>query len=63
MYDPENEARLEGWQEGFKEGFLVAQEQSAEIAEDHNGCINLKCFSSSNCGATIANQIRQMEPK
>jgi hypothetical protein len=38
----------------------VAQERSdcAEIAEEHNGCVDVECLSESNCGASIAAAIR-----
>lgn len=38
-----------------REAFL----ESAEIADDHNGCVDRECLSKSNCGATIANKIRK----
>jgi hypothetical protein len=37
-----------------------ALEEAQEIADEHNGCVDTKCLSESNCGATIANQIRAL---
>ena len=34
-----------------------ALEQCLDIADEHNGCVDIKCLTESNCGATIAMQI------
>lgn len=48
--------------QAFKDGFEAAREKAIEIASDHNGCVDTKCLSESNCGATIANQIYALQP-
>jgi hypothetical protein len=37
-----------------------ALQEAEDIADDHNGCVDIKCLSESNCGATIAIQIRAL---
>lgn len=41
----------------LKETKLAAYEECAEIAEEHNGCVDDRCFKS-NCPVTIANELR-----
>lgn len=38
-----------------------ALEEATEIAEEHNGCVDIECLSKSNCGETIASRIRALK--
>lgn len=49
-----------GNKEGYAQGFSDCKQKAIEIAGDHNGCVDVKCLSESNCGATIANQIHAL---
>jgi len=40
-----------------REARTAALEEAMEIASEHNGCVDTKCLSESNCGATISNEI------
>lgn len=56
-----NEKVEEVRKEIYEEGFAAGIEKAAEVAENHNGCVDIECLSKSNCGATAANQIRALK--
>lgn len=41
----------------IREARKEALEFCAELAAEHNGCVDKECLSNSNCGATISNKI------
>lgn len=54
---------LESHAKGYREGHNEAIERAAEIADEHNGCVDIKCLRESNCGASIAQAIRSEAEK
>ena len=55
--DKERESVVQYGKEQRWEARTAALEDAMEIASEHNGCVDTKCLSESNCGATISNEI------
>ena len=60
----ENDMSIEDTVTGIESALLSVRreaiEEAAEIAEEHNGCVDRDCLSNSNCGATSGRQIRAL---